>query len=57
MKNVKSLNLLVMIIGIATVGVGLYQLIIGDEFRHYFLSLFLGITLLGTGYMNHKEKI
>ncbi|MEP0987646.1 hypothetical protein [Ekhidna sp.] len=60
MKKIKSTNLIAMVIGAIGIAVGLYELITGSPFREYFFSLFIGISLLGTAYINNsawtKEK-
>jgi len=48
-------NIVIIIIGILGIITGIYLAISGSLFIEYFSSLFLGITLIGSAYINHKS--
>ena len=56
MKNLQTVNVIAMIIGLVGIGFGIYGLIAGSEFQNYFSNLFIGITLFGTAYINQQSK-
>lgn len=54
MKNLKSANIVAMIIGLLGIAFGIYSLIVGKPFSEYYLSIFIGVTLFGLAYFNNK---
>ena len=50
----KNANILSMIIGLVSIILGIYQLISRAEFNVYFSTLFIGIILFGSAYINYK---
>jgi len=48
-----NVNIVAIVIGLLGVGFGLYQIIFGELFETYFMSLFLGVTLAGIIYSNN----
>lgn len=56
MNNTKSANLIAMFIGIVVIGVAIYQFFKGDELRHYLMSFFIGLSLVGVSYINNKNN-
>lgn len=51
----KAANLIAIILGLISIGLGIYQLANGNEFSVYFFSLFVGVTLAGVGFINYKK--
>ena len=52
----KTTYLIVIIIGFIGICSGIFSLINGALFKDYFMSFFLGITLIGTAIINQKEN-
>jgi len=44
------------VIGLLSIFVGVFSFLKGGDFSAYFFAFFIGITLLGTTYYNHKQK-
>ncbi len=56
MKNkIEKANLVAMIIGAIALLFGLYKLFNGSLFRDTIFILFIGASLFGTAYFNHRE--
>jgi len=55
MKKIQSTNLIAMIIGLIAILAGIIAAISSDSFEDYYFSLFIGIALFGTAYLNHRE--
>lgn len=45
-----------MTLGIISFTIGIFSLVRGGDFNAYFYAIFIGITLVGTTYYNHKQK-
>ncbi len=54
MKNLKSANIVAMIMGLLSIAFGIYTLMQGKPFGEYFFSIFIGITLFGVAWYNNK---
>lgn len=54
MDKLKSTNIAAMAIGILAIGFGLYGAFTGSTFQEYFFTLFIGICLFGTAYINNS---
>ena len=54
MENLKSITVVVIIIGVFGIVAGIYFALTDGEFSHYFLII-LGITLVLTSIINYKE--
>ncbi|KYG71532.1 hypothetical protein [Roseivirga echinicomitans] len=55
MKTIQKTNLIAMIIGLVGVVFGVYSLATEGAFEDYSLSLFAGVVLFGTAYINNLE--
>jgi len=55
-KNNKSLYRILMILGAITFVTGMLELFSGSEMKDYFFPIFIGITLMGTAYINNNKK-
>jgi len=44
-----------MVIGGLSILAGIYFVANGEEFQDYFFAIFIGASLLGTGYFNNQE--
>lgn len=55
MKNIKSANVVAMIIGLVGVAFGIYSLAQGQTLKESGYTLFIGITLFGAAFLNYKQ--
>ncbi len=55
MKKLNSLHFVSMAIGVISIAVGLYSALKGDDYSDYWLSLTMGIVLLGTAYIESRK--
>jgi uncharacterized membrane protein HdeD (DUF308 family) len=56
MNKQKKASIISMIIGVVGIAFGLYGAFTQAEFQNYFMSLFLGATLFGTGYIQYTDE-
>lgn len=49
------MNAIAMVIGLISIAFGAYGAFTEMEFKNYGASLFIGLVLFGTGYINNKE--
>jgi hypothetical protein len=54
MKDLKSANIVAMMIGLLGIAFGIYSIIQGKSFGENFFSIFVGITLFGVAWYNNK---
>ena len=52
MKRIKGPTLIYMSIGVLSLLAGIYFAFSGAKFMGYFMPIFLGVTLVGTAYIN-----
>ncbi|MFT5183493.1 MAG: hypothetical protein ACI84C_000619 [Flavobacteriales bacterium] len=61
MKKINSRHFISLAIGVISIAVGLYSFFQGKEFVDYWLSLTMGVILVGTAYVESrklkKEKV
>lgn len=50
-----TVNCLVMIIGLLALGLGVFQWIGGQAAGQFLMTLFFGVVLFGTGFINYRE--
>lgn len=55
MKNIKSANVVAMIIGLIGIVFGIYSLAQGQTLEESGYTLFIGITLFGAAFINHRQ--
>ncbi len=55
MKKLNSLHFVSMAIGVISIAVGLYSALKGADYSDYWLSLTMGIVLLGTAYIESRK--
>ena len=56
MNKQKKVSLIAMVIGLIGTGFGLYAIFTNGNFDDYFMPLFLGVTLFGTGYIQYTDE-
>lgn len=56
MKNFKSVNIIAIVIGLLGIGAGIYGAISEQEFSQYFITLVIGVSLAGVGFINWKNS-
>ena len=56
MGKLKPTYLIIIIIGTLSSGFGLYGMITGQAFGEHFLSLVIGISLIGVALINNKNE-
>jgi ribose/xylose/arabinose/galactoside ABC-type transport system permease subunit len=55
MKKLGSLHVVTMVIGVISIAIGLYSALKGNAYSDYWLSVTMGIILLGTAYFESRK--
>lgn len=56
MKNMKTIHLISIVLGILVLGYGIVMAIVNGSFQEYYRLVFLGAVLAGLGLMNSNNR-